>query len=72
MAELKLEFGTLELPKDGTAYILAGRAGLCSTVMALNGRDPVPGEGDTLPDLSSAPVSGNVILPPTTCVFIVL
>ena len=40
---------TVELPKAGVKYTLAGRDGLRSTVMTLNCRDLVLGDDDTLP-----------------------
>ena len=66
------EATTVELPKEGTAYVLAGRDGLRSSVMTLNGRDLVLGEGDELPDLSGETVSGTLELAPATCAFVVL
>ena len=66
------ETTTLELPKEGTAYVLAGKDGLRSPVMTLNGRDLVLGEGDELPDLSGKAVSGTLEIAPCACAFVVL
>ena len=66
------EATTVELPKEGTANVLAGRDGLRSSVMTLNGRDLVLGEGDELPCLCGEEVSGTVELAPATCTFFVL
>ena len=66
------ETTTVELPKDAVKYTLAGKDGLRSTVMTLNGRDLVLGEGDTLPCLCGEEVSGTLELAPATCTFIVL
>ena len=63
---------TVELPKAGVKYTLAGRDGLRSTVMTLNGRDLVLGEDDALPCLCGEEVSGTIELAPETCTFIVL
>ncbi|MDD6143560.1 MAG: beta-glucuronidase, partial [bacterium] len=63
---------TEELPREAVRYTLAGRDGLRSTVMTLNGRELVLGENDELPDLSGEAVSGKVELAPGTCTFIVV
>ena len=63
---------TVELPGDAVRYTLAGRDGLRSTVMTLNGRDLALGENDELPDLSGEAASGTVELAPGTCTFFVL
>ncbi len=64
---------TVRLPKAAQVYTLAGRDGIRSTVMTLNGRDLVLGEGDELPDLSPAECpAGQLTLAPTTCTFILL
>ena len=64
---------TVELPKEAVQYTLAGRDGVRSTVMTLNGRDLVLGEGDELPCLCGEEVgSGVVELAPCTCTFFVL
>ncbi|MDD6144557.1 MAG: beta-glucuronidase [bacterium] len=63
---------TVELPREAVRYTLAGRDGLRSTVMTLNGRELVLGENDELPDLSGEAVSGKVELAPGTCTFIVV
>ena len=68
------ETTTVEVPVDGTIYTLAGKDGnKRATVMTLNGRDLVLGEGNELPDLSGAPVSaGTIELAPMTCTFLVV
>ncbi|MBP3655498.1 MAG: beta-glucuronidase [Clostridia bacterium] len=63
---------TVELPGDAVRYTLAGRDGMRSAVMTLNGRELALGEGDTLPDLSGERVSGRVELAPGTCTFIII
>ena len=63
---------TVELPKSAVKYTLAGKDGLRSTVMTLNGRDLVLGEGDELPCLCGEEVSGTIELAPATCTFFVL
>lgn len=65
---------TLDVPKGGTIYVLAGKDGnKRATVMTLNGRDLVLGENWELPDLSGAPVSaGKVEVAPMNCVFLVV
>ena len=68
------ESTTVELPADATRYTLAGKDGnMRATVMTLNGRDLVLGEGDALPDLSGeAQPAGAVEVAPGSCVFFVL
>ena len=68
----KTDATTVELPGEAEAYVLAGRDGLRSRVMTLNGRDLVLGEGDALPCLCGEAVSGTVELAPATCAFFVL
>lgn len=64
---------TVELPKDAEVYTLAGKTGIRSRIMTLNGRDLVLGENDELPDLSGNHVTaGTLELAPGTCTFIVL
>ena len=69
----KTDVTTVDLPKDAVQYTLAGKDGLRSTVMTLNGRDLVLGENDELPCLCGASVAaGTVELAPATCTFFVL
>ena len=68
----KTDATTVELPKDATVYTLAGRDGLRSSVMTLNGRDLVLGENDELPCLCGEAVSSTVEVAPCCCSFIVL
>ncbi|MCD8353471.1 MAG: beta-glucuronidase [Clostridiales bacterium] len=70
----KTEATTAILPKEAEVYTLAGESGdLRATVMTLNGRSLVLGEGNTLPDLSPECVpAGPVTFAPGTCTFIVL
>ena len=63
---------SVELPGAATMYALAGRDGMRSKVMTLNGRDLVLGENDELPDLTGAEVSGTVEVAPGSCVFFVV
>ena len=63
---------TVELPKEATAYVLAGKDGFRSQIMTLNGRDLILDENDELPDLSGAAVSGTVEVAPGSCAFFVL
>ena len=68
------EATTVEIPVDGTIYVLAGKDGnKRATVMTLNGRDLVLGENWELPDLSGAAVAaGKIELAPMTCTFLVV
>ena len=67
------ETTTLELPKEGTAYILTGEEKFRSRVMCLNGKPLTLGENDELPCLCGKPVpAGTLELPATACAFIVL
>ena len=68
----KTDVTTVELPKEATCYVLAGRDGMRSTVMTLNGRELVLGANDELPDLSGVTVSGSLELAPGSCAFIVM
>ena len=63
---------TVELPGEAKAYVLAGKDGLRSRVMTLNGRDLVLGENVELPCLCGEDVSGTVELAPGSCAFFVL
>lgn len=65
---------TVELPKDAERYTLAGKDGnKRATVMTLNGKDLVLGEGNTLPTFEPvAQPAGKVELAPMTCTFFVL
>ena len=63
---------SVELPGEAKAYILAGKDGMRSAVMTLNGRDLVLGENDELPCLCGQDVSGTVELAPGSCAFFVL
>jgi len=67
------EATTVELPKNAVCYRLAGRDGMRSRIMTLNGRDLVLGENDELPDLSGEAVSaGTMELAPGSCAFFVM
>jgi len=67
------ETTTVELPTAAVRYTLAGRDGLRSRVMTLNGRDLVLGEDDSLPCLCGEEIpAGTVELAPETCTFLVL
>ena len=63
----------VELPKEATVYALAGKDGILSKGMTLNGRDLVLGENDELPDLQGETVAaGAVKVAPGSCTFFVL
>ena len=67
------EATSVELPKEAEVYVLSGEDGLRSTVMCLNGKKLVLGEGDELPDLSGKTMAaGTLELAPATCAFILL
>ena len=67
------EAPAVALPKEAEAYVLAGRDGMRSRVMTLNGNDLVLGENDELPCLCGKPVAaGTMELAPGSCAFIVL
>ena len=66
------ETTTVVLPKEAVRYTLAGRDGMRSTVMTLNGQDLVLGEHNELPALSGETVSGKLDLAPGTCTFIIV
>ena len=67
------EVTSVELPKEADVYVLAGRDGIRSTVMTLNGNDLVLGENDKLPALDPVKqAAGTMLLAPGSCAFIVL
>ena len=67
------ETTSVEIPKDAVRYTLAGRDGIRSRVMTLNGRELILGENDALPCLGGEEISaGTVDLAPGTCTFFVL
>ncbi len=68
------ETTTVELPKGGEIYVLAGEGGnKRATVMTLNGNPLKLGADGSLPDLSGKTVAaGKVELAPLSCAFIVL
>ena len=69
----KTDATSVELPAAAVKYTLAGKDGLRSRVMTLNGRDLVLGENDELPCLCGEEVAaGTVELAPGTCTFFVL
>lgn len=63
---------TVELPGEAELYALAGRDGMRSSGMTLNGRDLTAGVKGELPDLSGVTVSGSVEIAPGRCAFIVV
>ena len=63
---------TVEIPGEAEVYTLAGRDGMRSSVMTLNGRDLIAGEKGELPDLSGMAVSGAVEIAPGSCAFVVI
>ena len=64
----------VDLPKEAQVYALSGEGGnMRASVMTLNGRPLVLGEGDELPDLSPEIVpAGSMKIAPGECAFIVL
>ena len=67
------ETTSVELPKDAVRYTLAGRDGIRSRVMTLNGRELILGENDALPCLGGEEISaGTVELAPGSCTFFVM
>ena len=64
----------VDIPGDSVRYTLAGEGGsMRATVMTLNGRPLVLGEGYALPDLSGeAQAAGTLELAPGTCTFLVV
>jgi hypothetical protein len=68
----KTDATNVELPKEATAYVLAGETGLRSRVMTLNGRPLVLGENDALPCMCGETVSGTVEVAPGSCAFFVV
>ena len=62
----------VELPQEAVCYKLAGKDGLRSSVMTLNGRDLVLGENNELPALSGETVSGKIELASGTCTFVIM
>ena len=63
---------TVELPGEAEVYALAGRDGMRSSVMTLNGVDLVAGPRGELPDLEGIKVSGKAEIAPGSCAFIVV
>ena len=64
---------TVELPKEAVCYRLAGRDGMRSRVMTLNGRELTLGENDALPSLEGENIpAGTVELAPGSAAFFVL
>ncbi|MCD8159700.1 MAG: beta-glucuronidase [Clostridiales bacterium] len=70
----RTEATTVELPRDAQRYTLAGEGGnIRATVMTLNGKPLVLGEGNTLPEMApEAQAAGTVQVAPGTCTFFVL
>ena len=63
---------TVELPGEAEVYALAGRDGMRSSVMTLNGTDLVAGPKGELPELKGERVSGVLTVAPGSCAFLVL
>jgi len=63
---------TVELPKEAQMYVLAGKDGMRSRTMTLNGEELALGENDVLPEMNGKAVSGTVELAPGSCAFFVL
>jgi hypothetical protein len=69
--DLENEFA-VELPGEAQVYALAGRDGMRSSVMTLNGVELVAGAKGELPVLSGVKAQGTVNIAPGSCAFIVL
>ena len=63
---------TVELPGEAELYALAGRDGMRSSVMTLNGTDLVAGEKGELPQLTGVKVSGTIEVAPGSCAFVIV
>ena len=63
---------TVELPGEAQLYALAGKDGMRSSAMTLNGTELVAGPKGELPELAGVAVSGNVEIAPGSCAFIVV
>ena len=63
---------TVEIPGAAEVYTLAGRDGMRSSVMTLNGVELVAGPKGELPALKGQAVSGSVTVAPGSCMFVVL
>ena len=63
---------TVKLPGEGELYALAGRDGMRSSVMTLNGTELVAGPKGELPELKGVQVFGSVEIAPGSCAFIVI
>ena len=62
----------VELPGEAEVYALAGRDGMRSSVMTLNGTDLVAGPKGELPQLKGIQVSGSLEIAPGSCAFILV
>jgi len=62
----------VSLPGKAEVFVLAGRDGMRSRVMTLNGNDLVLGENDSLPCLCGQECEGEITLAPGSCAFFVL
>ena len=63
---------TVELPGEAEIYALAGRDGMRSSVMTLNGTDLVAGPNGELPSLAGVKASGSVEIAPGSCTFVLV
>ena len=66
------ETTTVELPGEAEVYALAGRDGMRSSVMTLNGSELVAGPKGELPELTGVKVSGTLEVAPGNCAFILV
>jgi len=62
----------VDLSKDAVMYALAGKDGMRSRSMTLNGEELALGENDSLPAFNGVTVSGTVEVAPGSCTFFVL
>ena len=63
---------TVEIPGEAELYALAGRDGMRSSVMTLNGAELTAGAKGELPVLSGVKVSGKVEVAPGSCAFVIV
>ena len=63
---------TVEIPGEAEVYTLAGRDGMRSSAMTLNGTELAAGPKGELPVLSGVKATGSVEIAPGSCTFIVL
>jgi hypothetical protein len=60
------------IPGEADVYALAGRDGMRSSVMTLNGVDLIASPKGELPELAGVKAEGSVEIAPGSCAFIVV